>query len=485
MRGNGFLRRDLHPSRIRGTRSLVVFLPMLLGASVSSADDKPLEYGLDKGQRLAYSVHIELDRGDYIQVLTGTPQYTVSGVNQDGIELQFRGKLQQELKPKDVGSIRVRTRMPSLRWMPSTGLEDPEGTFVITRHGRLVSSRGDSQLPGLLGNLSELMFEPLAADAAPTWEVEKETAIVITNLRFLRAPFLRDDDEKRLLARETGHYTRKPEGDEPTIDKKYELKTAKTIDGQPQFEISGEGTLVFDAERGAMRSAKYQQTVIVREELQVTKIPVTVSYRLLDEAEMARIRQFEQRQAELAMEQALKSLDDPTADRSKLLAALRALQNPAVAKPDADVARKVAALLKHKDDTVRYMAGKALTLWATEDVVPDLVAALGDSSSTVRSFAMEILARFKAEDAIEPIAQKLADAGDRYRATDALKAFGAPAEDAVLKRMADPDWRTRLQALRVLQAIATQKSVPALEKALSDEQALIRNTAQQVLGPLQ
>ncbi len=369
------------------------------------------------------------------------------------------------------------------RLSPLRGLGDQESEVIVNAQGRVVSMKGLSQLPGLLGNLSLLMIEPLPDAGRETWKTDREVAIITSDVRVLRPTFLPAAEEDRLTAKESSQYAiEKTDGDETTISRKYKLSTVQTIDGKPRFEITGQGSLIFDLRQGVFTRGQYEQKVTIREENQTTTVPVTVTYRLLDEAEIRQRMAEKKEQALAAAERPIESLDG--ADRNQLLALLKSLDTPESAAPNAKLTAKLTPLLKHEDTTVRYMAAKALEIWACEDAVPALLEALQDELPTVRNLAMDTLARLQTESAIEPIARRLADKNDRFRATEALKKFGSAAEDATLQQLDDAEWMTRLQAVRVLQEIGTAKSRPALTKALNDEQALIRNEAQKALDAL-
>ena len=79
----------------------------------------------------------------------------------------------------------------------------------------------------------------------------------------------------------------------------------------------------------------------------------------------------------------------------------------------------------------------------------------------------------------------MAERKDAYHACKSLKALGAEAEETVLKlvKHAKPD--VRRDACDILKLIATRKSVPALEKAASDSDALTARYAKEALKTAQ
>src|SRR2546430_13412789 len=60
--------------------------------AASAADDKKagLQYSWKKGEVHAYRVTIEIDQGDYVDLLSGTPLFTVKDANTDGIQISLR-----------------------------------------------------------------------------------------------------------------------------------------------------------------------------------------------------------------------------------------------------------------------------------------------------------------------------------------------------------------------------------------------------------
>jgi len=137
--------------------ALAVLFATLLATTfaASAADDKKegLQYAWKKGQAHAYRVTIEIDQGDYVDLLSGTPLFTVKDANMDGIQISLRGGLTERRQNKPgkrvIGPSSIRSP-----FSPFTGVGPGRGMdFTINRLGEVVSSKGSSQLPYLLGDL--------------------------------------------------------------------------------------------------------------------------------------------------------------------------------------------------------------------------------------------------------------------------------------------------------------------------------------------
>jgi HEAT repeat protein len=152
------------------------------------------------------------------------------------------------------------------------------------------------------------------------------------------------------------------------------------------------------------KNVDMKYTLSVHQENVSVKIPVTLSVRLLDEAEAEKYVQERQKAVEDArakLAEAAKpkpldagGLDEALADLrsgsgSQLREAVRRLANAVpVENRRAEVAKTLEPLLTNQDHFVRVPAAKALAAWGTKDNVPALIAALGDRDVFMRNAAM-------------------------------------------------------------------------------------------------
>jgi hypothetical protein len=148
----------------------------------------------------------------------------------------------------------------------------------------------------------------------------------------------------------------------------------------------------------------------------------------------------------------------------------------------AQAAHALEGLLGEQQKEPRLAACKALGEWGTRDSVPALIGMLSDRDGNVRAAAIAALARLKDERAIKPIAARLKDVWDRQRGNvaGALEEFGPQAEDAVIPLL-NGDHFTSIEACKVLKAIGTKKSIPALEEAAAGRDVFVQRAATDAL----
>jgi HEAT repeat protein len=135
---------------------------------------------------------------------------------------------------------------------------------------------------------------------------------------------------------------------------------------------------------------------------------------------------------------------------------------PAAEDKRLDVAKAIEPSLKDPDSWTRIDAAKALAVWGGKENTPALIAALKDPDVFTRGEALNAIKAIHDPAAAEAVAEFLEKLGERGKAADILRAMGDPAEPAVLKYLDHPDVFVRAEACKVLQAIGTPTSVPAL-----------------------
>jgi hypothetical protein len=165
-----------------------------------------------------------------------------------------------------------------------------------------------------------------------------------------------------------------------------------------------------------------------------------------------------------AVAKALHGLKSPNAMRRAESA--RQLKDMLPDQRRAEVAPVLESLLSDPNPLTRDSAAEALGVWGGQANVPALLRAMNDVQN--RRAAMLALGRLKDGRAAEPLASRLEDLGDRQVAAEALKAMGPAAEQAVLRRLGHHDEFVRVEACRVLKVIGTRASLPALQKAVAE-----------------
>ncbi len=492
-------RHSLHSFALRSSLIAAVVVAMISSQQPATAQDlksPELKYGWKPGQYYTYSVVIEADQGDYWDVYSGYPTYTVLSVDDEGIKLSFRGTLKESRKAKPGRRVRIfggRRRTP---FSPIDGVgrrgKNRDTELTIDQHGNLVSIRGSSQLPFLLGNLSQLLFDPLPKAGATSATVTRDISIHLSDGRSRFSPRGRANTTKKLAAVETTTYTvTKVMPDFVSIRKKYELKTADKVAGESRFEIQGVGTTTFDYKVGTPLKLEYELTEFVRTENVVRETPVKVTFTLLDKAARTKLAQTIEGASlfpyePLNDEQVQEVLADLKSDNAThYLGAMKLLQGKRNVKPNAEISKALEAWLADETEANRWQAAKCLEQWATIQAIPTLMKTLDDKSMITRHAAMMALAWLQVEKTAEPIATHLANQKDRLGASKALKKMGVIAESAVLKHLENDDWMVRLEAVRILQVIGTDESIPSLQARQSDSQALIQRVAGEAIQAIQ
>lgn len=462
-----------------------------------------LKYGWKQGQTLVFHVEIVVDQGDYSTILTGYPSFTVKKSDEDGVEVGFNGLLSESQKAKPGKRIFFRGSGRRSPFSPFTGVSPGslgrtgDTVIKINSRGEIVSKTGSSQLPFLLGNLSELMLELLPEGNEKTWNESTDISISLSSGRLPRPSFIRDD-KKLIKAKRTTTYTLdKATADKATIKKEFHLRTTETVKGKPRFEIVGSGTMTFDRKLGSPVKLDFKQTVFERENNKTEESPLTVSYRLLSEDERKKLATSNQVALEnlssnkntetkkVSSGEQSEIVDSLKPDSKQALGTILKLQRKTPEKPSPEIAKALEFHLTSKLDSTRYAAMKALENWATLDSKPALMKGLDDSFPIVRHSAMIALVRLNDKEAAELIAKRLNVLQDRLSASRALKAMGENAEDAVLTQADAQEWQTRLEVVRILKTIGTKKSIKALKKLESDANILVKNESKQAVQAIQ
>lgn len=128
-------------------------------------------------------------------------------------------------------------------------------------------------------------------------------------------------------------------------------------------------------------------------------------------------------------------------------------------------------LASDPDNAVRVAAARALGMMKDEGVVETLVGLLNDKSGFVVTTAIEALGSAGGDQARDAIIRKLkaADAEIKRTAIIALDSF-SDVEEIVIPFLKDPDWATRIAAVKVLSGSVTGKVREELEKLLDTEE---------------
>ncbi len=406
-----------------------------------------LRYGWKPGKTYAYQVKIEVDLGDELLEMTGSPIYSVVSADKDKAVLSFRGALMEHSRskggvpgmppgiprgPRGPGRIGPPHGMgPGMYpFSPMTGV----GPFGMARTteltvdplGNIARQEGTSHLPFLLGELSELMIEPLSGAGEPSWTVDRGSGVIMKDSgppRF--GPFARE--EGFVPARERTTYTIESATDKlVVIRKQYEFRAAATGSDKPPFEITGDGKWTFDKQEGVSKDLDFSMKVTVRKGGLGVEIPVKATYRLLSEAERAKQAEQSKQQAEKlkeslekgkeAAEKARQMLADrakpPTPEEAKALVAdlesgemgrvIRAthqLMQKKPKEPNREVAEALENILaENQNVSLRINAAQALQNWGTKESLPVLKKAANDPNRLVQIHAKKAIAEIESRE---------------------------------------------------------------------------------------
>lgn len=475
----------------------LVALPVaVVGAPAPTGQGQGLKYQFKPGETYVYVVTIVAERNDATETLKGHIQLAVKSAEDNQIRITPAVNLPKQVKMK--AGVRPPFGGPPRIGPPTFIVRE----LVIDSFGQIIRSSGDTSLPYLLGNATELVIEPLSPKGAKSWE--RSTDLNIREIKQM-FPFARfgPQSESDSRARETvGYEIADGRGALVRVTKKYELKsTAEADPGTPRILLQGTGEILFDSALGAPKSCEFKGSLNLAEKNVTVRVPITMSHRLLDGAEAAAFKK-EQEEIRTKAIEAVKAAVAPKAisedEIGKVLADLKsdkpfrvrgATQRlfraiPIDSRRD-EVTASLEALLKDRDAGIRAEAAKALKTWASAKNVPALVGLLTDTNIFARHAALEALGKIPDPKSAEAVAQQLPELGVRMQAVAALKAMGPVAEKAVLPYLKDRDWAIRRDACKILADIGTTESLPALKSAAADSNRIVSREAEKSIKSIE
>lgn len=449
----------------------------------SDASARSIRYGWKPNQTYMYRLKVEAQIGDKPHSVDGVVSYTVQTVGTDGtVELSCIETISSSSSMAPAiapSSFRYHSRYPSR--FSHYGYSVPSrptapDRITIDRQGRILRVEGGEDLPYLLGRAAHLPIERLSPLEENPWTVSSDIAVAMHKIDWLPHRESLDSRQEQLPATEKSTYTIKDSDSKGIhLTKTYEMATGVQVDGKPRAAMSGEGQLTFDPQRGAFSSSKMKMRLAVRDGGIAVEWTAMVSYELMSEAELAKIK-ADGEKARQAFEEAARERDRPigpedvdkllkdiqSGDSTKMHNASRRLTSKRPQEPNRKMAAGLEALLKSDTPQVRKTAADALRYWATQESIPAMLKLLDDEDPFLRGHAVEALGRLKATTAIDRLVKMWPQ---EYAVSQALKAMGPAAEPAVLKQLTSNNDHVRMQAFQVLQEIGTSRSIPSLEKA--------------------
>lgn len=469
---------------------LVGLLFILLPAAAQEKSEAPLKYRLKPGEAYVYAVTVVADRSDAIETLKGNIHLTVKSADDKVIHMTHSGILNSSVKAK------VITKGPRMTPRGPTAIVKSR-EFSVTPSGKVLKLSGEQSLSYLLGNVPQLLIEPLAPDGKNRWEHSNEMNVLEVENTFPFSRLSPKTQKKSTATAITKCEIVDRKDNLVKIKKTYELKTALLAENNmPHFQMDGSGELEFDSQAGVMKSCDYKATLTVNVTNASIRVPITVAYRLMTADEVAALKkETAERLAKLKEEQ--KTPESKTLSDGDITIALAQLDsknnftfreaadkltktNPDEARRD-EVTTKLESLLKERDFTVRMAGAKALKTWGTAKNVPALIALLKDDNGLAKNAAIEALGSIKDIKSAEAVAAILPEFSSQRPAVEALKSMGPIAEKPVLAQLKHNDWKVRFEACKVLAVIGTKDSLADLKAALSDSNALVSKEAEKAI----
>lgn len=368
-----------------------LFGALLVGVSPVPADaQEEISYRPKTGQVFGYEVTIEADRDSYTHVMKGNTIYTITAADAKEIKLECVGNVAPKETPKAGGRTTPQRGGPPRRGgLPSpfssvTAFSRTTNQIGMGPNGKVLSIRGDSQLPYLLGNLSLLPFEYLAGDKRTNWTVTVATGVTESGGRRAGPRALSSDEKYTAATEETSYQITDRNASEIAIDKTYKFSSGDQAGGKPRFEISGSGKIVLDARDNLLTSLKANQTLTSVKDGVTLTVPVKIACRRLSDDEIASVQQqwkdnlaaAKEKVAERKAKQS-EALNDE--DRAKILADLKSdnvaflmrslqkLKRRPVTKGDNEIKSALKPLLTHKNTGVKQSAAEAWAKWSAAE----------------------------------------------------------------------------------------------------------------------
>jgi HEAT repeat protein len=474
------------------------FVLTSLGRAAPDENGPALRYAWKTGEEHAFQVKITIDRDDQEETHSGTPSYKVMAADDDGIKLQFLGGVNKTTKMKvQPGAF---PRFPG----PPPFPRDPFGppgfsgarTLTINERGRVITEEGNSQLPYLLGDLAQMILIPLPKTSEKSWTIQRETNITVSESNGFRHPFFDRREKKNVRAEEESIYAiAKTEGDVVTIKESYSLQSLEQVKKKPTMEMVGDATILFDTKLGGPTSYESNLSLVLREGNTTTEIPITVSLKRVDPAELEASRKAAAEAAAKAKADAEAEMHKPLSpaelagliddlnsdDKDRAKKALDQLAKKIPPEPDPKVSVAIDRFVTHDDFWVRKSAISALEKWATKDSVPALLSALEDKDVFHRAAAIGAISKFPSQEVADGLAALLADNFSRGKAAEVLQTMGEMAEEPSLPHLKSKDFVTQMETCKVLGAVGGERSLKALEPLASGSNGLVEREAKQAI----
>jgi serine protease Do len=299
--------------------------------------------------------------------------------------------------------------MPSMPSFPSHTSDN--GKLVVNGLGEVVEYQGKEQLPAVLGPVGSFFLEPLDAHSESEWQTESET-----NLQRIKRddnspfggpfggrrgfggppgfpdPFGRNREDEVVetipATERTSYRVENTLNNKISIAKSYKF-TAVRSNGETYMNIRGNGTVVFDVERGMPSSMEFNTRIQQNDDGKSIDVPVKINYTLRSLEEIQR----EKEQAEAARKKQEEEKSTPNPELvDEVLAQIRAQEGGSGASQPIGRLAQLAVVDSKRDEVIRVMknhmsnsngfvkksATEVFCLYATAEHLPELRKILED-----------------------------------------------------------------------------------------------------------
>jgi hypothetical protein len=284
----------------------------------------PLRYRWNGGGAFVYKVRVEADEADCRVVWEGNCTYTVTRNARRGVPapaaaraetftVTADGELSRKREPRE-GVPFPRGPEALMPMLPRPALPAEERDEVeMDASGRVLNKVGGAPLPLLLGDLSQLVIDPLPEPGQKAREVNDVCTLAESGdfglglpmgprLGGFGPPGVPPPPRERparpgpvglppaaYQANERTVTTRgAAAGDTAVVHKRYELKSEAVPGFPPRVQLTGEGPITFDVKAGMPKALEFKGVLTAATAHPPTRIPFTLTYRLLEGAERAR-----------------------------------------------------------------------------------------------------------------------------------------------------------------------------------------------------
>ncbi len=350
-----------------------------------------------------------------------------------------------------------------------------QGRLTVNALGEVVEFQGNEQLPAVLGHVGVFFLEPLDAYSESEWQTETETNLQrikrddngpfgrggpfggrrgFGGPRGFPDPFGRDQEDEVVetipATEKTSYRVENSLNNKISIAKSYEF-TATRSNGQPYMNIRGNGTVVFDTERGMPGSLEFNSRIQQQDEGQTIDVPVKITYTLRSVEEIQQEKDLAESNRKKQEEE--KSTPNP-ALVDELLAQLKAQEGGSGATQPLIRLSQIAVVDAKRDEVLRVMknhmtnsngfvrksATEVFCTWATAEQLPELRKILEDPDGLMfdaRKRAFQTIARVGTADDYPVLVGLVTDGFLRNDVKTFLIGIGPAIEEPILKKIAD------------------------------------------------